>query len=41
MNLVETLNNGEFTVFAPTDDAFAKLDPATIEKLKTDSDLLT
>ena len=31
----------EFTVFAPTDDAFAKLDPATIEKLKTDSDLLT
>jgi uncharacterized surface protein with fasciclin (FAS1) repeats len=28
-------------VFAPTDDAFAKIDPATIEKLKTDSDLLT
>lgn len=41
VNLVETLNNGEFTVFAPTDDAFAKLDPATIETLKTDSDLLT
>lgn len=41
VNLVETLDNGEFTVFAPTDDAFAKLDPATIETLKTDSDLLT
>lgn len=41
VNLVETLNNGEFTVFAPTDDAFAKLDAATIDKLKTDSKLLT
>jgi len=41
VNLVETLNGGEFTVFAPTDDAFAKVDPATIEKLKTDSKLLT
>ncbi len=41
VNLVDTLNGGEFTVFAPTDDAFAKIDPATIEKLKTDSDLLT
>ena len=42
VNLVDTLNgNREFTVFAPTDDAFAKIDPATIEKLKTDSDLLT
>lgn len=41
VNLIDTLNNGEFTVFAPTDDAFAKIDPATIEKLKTDSKLLT
>jgi len=41
VNLVETLNGGEFTVFAPTDEAFAKLAPATIEKLKTDSTLLT
>jgi len=41
VNLVDTLNGGEFTVFAPTDDAFAKIDPATIEKLKTDTDLLT
>ena len=41
VNLVETLNKGEFTVFAPTDDAFGKLDAATIESLKTDSDLLS
>lgn len=41
VNLVETLDNGEFTVFAPTDEAFGKIDPATIETLKTDSDLLT
>ena len=41
VNLVDTLNGGQFTVFAPTDDAFAKLDPATVEKLKTDSALLT
>jgi len=41
VNLIETLNGGQFTVFAPTDDAFAKIDPATIEKLKTDSALLT
>ncbi|MCZ0910917.1 fasciclin domain-containing protein [Gordonia amicalis] len=41
VNLVETLNNGEYTVFAPTDDAFAKLPPETVEKLKTDKDMLT
>ncbi len=41
VNLVDTLDSGEFTVFAPTDDAFAKLDPATIDTLKTDSELLT
>ena len=41
VNLVDTLNGSEFTVFAPVDDAFAKIDPATIEKLKTDSDLLS
>ncbi|MFN6551549.1 fasciclin domain-containing protein [Mycolicibacterium septicum] len=41
VNLVDTLNGGEFTVFAPTDDAFAKIDPATIDKLKTDSAMLT
>ena len=41
VNLVETLNTGEYTVFAPTDDAFAKLDTATVDKLKTDAALLT
>jgi uncharacterized surface protein with fasciclin (FAS1) repeats len=41
VNLVDTLNGGEFTVFAPTDAAFAKIDSATIEKLKTDAPLLT
>lgn len=41
VNLVDTLNGSEFTVFAPVDDAFAKIDPATIEGLKTDSDTLT
>lgn len=41
VNLVDTLNAGQFTVFAPTDDAFAKIDPATIETLKTDAALLT
>lgn len=41
VNLVDTLNGGEFTVFAPTDDAFAKIAPATIETLKTDAPLLT
>jgi uncharacterized surface protein with fasciclin (FAS1) repeats len=41
VNLVDTLNGGEFTVFAPVDDAFAKIDAATIDKLKTDDALLT
>ncbi|UOR00556.1 fasciclin domain-containing protein [Leucobacter allii] len=41
VDLVDTLNGDEFTVFAPVDDAFAKIDAATIETLKTDSDLLT
>ena len=34
VDLVDTLNGSEFTVFAPVDDAFAKLDPATVESLK-------
>lgn len=41
VNLVDTLNGSEFTVFAPVDDAFAKIDPATIETLKTDDALLS
>jgi len=40
VDLVSTLNGSEFTVFAPVDDAFAKIDAATIEKLKTDDALL-
>ena len=41
VDLVDTLNNGEYTVFAPTDDAFAQVDQATMDKLGTDADLLT
>ncbi|MET9214738.1 MULTISPECIES: fasciclin domain-containing protein [unclassified Nocardia] len=41
VNLVDTLNGGQFTVFAPVDSAFAKVDPATVEALKTDSATLT
>jgi uncharacterized surface protein with fasciclin (FAS1) repeats len=40
VNLVDTLNGGQFTVIAPTDDAFAKLDAATLDKLKVDAPLL-
>ncbi len=36
-NLVETLvSPGPFTVFAPTDEAFAKLPPGTVEALLKD-----
>ncbi|MDQ2738655.1 MAG: fasciclin domain-containing protein, partial [Actinomycetota bacterium] len=41
VNLVNTLNSGEFTVFAPVDTAFKKIDAATMGKLSTDSALLT
>lgn len=41
VDLVDTLNGGEFTVFAPVDEAFAKIDAATIETLKTDDALLS
>ncbi|MFE9788989.1 fasciclin domain-containing protein [Nocardia salmonicida] len=40
VNLVDTLNGGEFTVVAPVDAAFAEVDPATIESLKTDAPTL-
>jgi len=40
VNLVDTLNSGQFTVFAPTNAAFDKLPAATIEQLKTDATLL-
>ena len=35
VNLVDTLNGGDFTVFAPTDDAFGKLPKATVKLLGT------
>jgi uncharacterized surface protein with fasciclin (FAS1) repeats len=39
--LVDTLNGkGPFTVFAPTNDAFAKVDKATLEKVGGDKELL-
>lgn len=41
VNLVDTLNGGEFTVFAPVDEAFAAVDAETIDTLSTDADLLT
>ncbi|WP_029151185.1 fasciclin domain-containing protein [Microbacterium indicum] len=41
VDLVDTLNGDEFTVFAPVDDAFAKIDADTIETLQSDADLLT
>jgi uncharacterized surface protein with fasciclin (FAS1) repeats len=35
VDLVDTLNNGDFTVFAPVDSAFAKLPKATVKLLST------
>lgn len=40
VNLVDTLNSGQYTVFAPTDQAFGKLDQTTLDSLKTDAPLL-
>jgi uncharacterized surface protein with fasciclin (FAS1) repeats len=40
VNLVDTLNGGQFTVFAPTDAAFNKLPADTLNQLKTNSDML-
>ncbi|WP_434612981.1 fasciclin domain-containing protein [Arthrobacter sp. A5] len=41
VDLVSTLDGSEFTVFAPVDSAFAKLDPATLESLKTNDATLS
>jgi uncharacterized surface protein with fasciclin (FAS1) repeats len=41
VNLVDTLNGGEFTVFAPVDSAFAKIPAATLATLKTDDATLS
>ncbi|MDT5047410.1 MAG: hypothetical protein QOG75_3284 [Mycobacterium sp.] len=40
VNLVDTLNNGQYTVFAPTDAAFNKLPAGTIDQLKTNANML-
>ena len=40
VNLVDTLNSGQYTVFAPTDAAFNKLPASTIDHLKTDANML-
>ena len=40
--LVDTLNNAEnITVFAPTNDAFAKIDKKTLDKVRADKETLT
>ena len=40
VNLVDTLNSGQYTVFAPTNAAFDKLPASTIDELKTNADML-
>lgn len=39
--LVETLSSGEYTIFAPTDEAFAKLPEGTLAGLLEDKEALT
>jgi len=41
VDLTEFLNKGRYTVFAPTDAAFGKLPPETLDKFRNDSGLLT
>jgi uncharacterized surface protein with fasciclin (FAS1) repeats len=41
VNLVSVLDNGPYNVFAPTNEAFAKLDPAELEALKANTAELT
>lgn len=41
VNLVSVLDNGPYNVFAPTDAAFAKMDPDALEALKADPAELT
>ena len=41
VNLVDTLNAGQFTVFAPVDNAFSRLPPEATASLQTDAALLT
>jgi uncharacterized surface protein with fasciclin (FAS1) repeats len=41
VNLVDTLNGDEFTVFAPVDEAFAAVPKKTVTTLSKDADLLS
>ena len=41
VNLVDTLNAGQFTVFAPVDNAFSRLPPEATASLQTEAALLT
>lgn len=41
VNIVSVIDGGPYVVFAPTNDAFAKLDEATLAQLKSDPTLLT
>jgi uncharacterized surface protein with fasciclin (FAS1) repeats len=41
VNLVDTLDGSQFTVFAPVDDAFGKLDPATVQSLSDPANAAT
>ena len=41
VNLVGTLDGGQFTVFAPVDDAFKAIPAKTVDALKTDDKTLT
>lgn len=41
VNLTDTLDGGQFTVFAPVDSAFAKLGPETLKALGSNAERLT
>lgn len=41
VNIVSVIDGGPYVVFAPTNDAFAKLDEAQLAQLKSDPALLT
>ncbi len=41
VDLVDTLNGDEYTVFAPVDDAFEQVDQSTLDTLAGDADMLT
>ena len=41
VNIVPVLDNGPYVIFAPTNDAFAAMDPGKLEALKSDPAALT